>query len=373
MGSVNRPLSVAFLTWRDQGHPDGGGSEVFVESVARELVARGHRVQVRCARYPGSAAHEVADGVELVRRGGRLTVYPRAFLWTLTRGRRVDVVVDVINGLPFLSRLARRTGLVALVHHVHREQWHIIYPGWRGRLGWWIESRLTPRVYRDVTHLTVSESSRRDLAALGIDPALVHVAHNGLDDRPRVAGSHEPARLCVLARLVPHKQIDHAFRVVRALREQHDGLVLDVIGEGWWHDELVREAADLGVADRVVFHGRVSADRRDELLAGSAVMLLPSVKEGWGLAVMEAAAQGTPTIAYRSAGGVRESVVDGVTGILVDDLDGLVAATAELLADAEGRQRMSERARERALEFSWSATATAVERVLEAEAVSRRR
>jgi glycosyltransferase involved in cell wall biosynthesis len=362
--STDRPSSIAFLTWRDQRHPDGGGSEVYVESVARELVARGHRVQIRCARYPGSAEREVVDGVEIVRNGGRLTVYARSFWWVLTAGRRTDVVIDVINGLPFMARLARRRGLVALVHHVHREQWHIIYPGWRGRLGWWIESRLTPCVYRDVVHVTVSESSRRDLVALGIDPALIHVAHNGLDPRPVVAADATGARLSVLARLVPHKQVDHAFRVVRSLRDRFPDIGLDVIGDGWWRDELVGAALAEGVEDRVLFHGRVSADRRDELLATSAAMLLPSVKEGWGLAVVEAAAQGTPTIAYRSAGGVTESVVDGETGLLVDTVDEMVEATAALLSDVDRRARMSACARSRAGTFTWSATTDMVERVI---------
>lgn len=363
--SSDRPTrSITFLTWRDQGHPDGGGSEVYVESVARELAGRGHHVQVRCARYPGSAGREVVDGVELVRSGGRLTVYPRALWWALTAGRRTDVIVDVINGLPFMARLARRRGLVALVHHVHREQWQIIYPGWRGRLGWWIESRLTPAVYRHVVHVTVSDSSRRDLVALGIAPDLIHVAHNGLDARPAASPGDHATRICVLARLVPHKQVDHAFRVIGALRAAHPDLALDVIGDGWWRDQLVRDAHVLGVEDRVVLHGRVSADRRDELLASSALMLLPSVKEGWGLAVMEAAAQGTPTIAYRSAGGVTESVVHGVTGLLVDDLDEMVAATRDLLVAAERRHEMSDAARERARGFTWGATATIVEDVV---------
>jgi glycosyltransferase involved in cell wall biosynthesis len=360
----DEPSSIAFLTWRDQRHPDGGGSEVYVESVARELVARGHRVQVRCARHRGSAAREVVDGVEIVRSGGRLTVYAKSLLWAMTAGRRTDVVVDVINGLPFMARLARRRGLVALVHHVHREQWHIIYPGWRGRLGWWIESRLTPRVYRDVVHLTVSESSRRDLVALGIDPALIHVAHNGLDPRPVVEADASGARLSVLSRLVPHKQVDHAFRVVRALRDRFPDIELDVIGDGWWRDELVAAARAEGVEDRVLFHGRVSADRRDELLASSVAMLLPSVKEGWGLAVVEAAAQGTPTIAYRSAGGVTESVVDGETGLLVDSVDEMVEATATLLSDTGRRAQLSARALQRAGRFTWTATTDEVERVI---------
>lgn len=362
------PLRIAFLTWRDRGHPDGGGSEVYVESVARELAARGHEVEVHCARYPGSRARETVDGVVLVRRGGRLTVYVRAWWWTLTAGRRTDLVVDVINGLPFLSCLARRRGVVALVHHVHREQWRIIYPGWRGRVGWWVEGWLTPRLYRGIDHVTVSRSTREDLVDLGVDRTKIRIAHNGLTPRPAADGDHRADRVSVLARLVPHKRIEHAFAVVAALRDSHPGLVLDVVGDGWWHDELVASARALGVSDRVVFHGWVPDDRRDEILASSALMILPSVKEGWGIAVMEAAAQGTPTIAYRAAGGVNESIVDGETGILVERREQLTDTVRRLLADRDELRRLSEGARRRSHVFTWAAAADVFEDLLEGAA-----
>ena len=122
-------LRVAFLSWRDTTHPDGGGSEVFVESVGRELALRGHAVTLVCARHPGAARRETRDGVRLRRLGGRLTVYLWGLAWLVRHRRDVDVVVDVVNGLPFASPLVRRHGVVALVHHVHAEQWRIIYPG----------------------------------------------------------------------------------------------------------------------------------------------------------------------------------------------------------------------------------------------------
>ena len=62
-------------------------------------------------------------------------------------------------------------------------------------------------------------------------------------------------------------------------------------------------------------------------------MVLPSVREGWGIAVLEAAALGTPTVAYRDAGGTAESVVDGTTGALVTDEASLRKVTDELLGD----------------------------------------
>lgn len=358
-------MRVAFLTWRDSTHPDGGGSEVFVEEVARGLVRLGHDVTIVCARHPGSSATAELDGVRLVRLGGRLTVYPRGLLWLARRGRRVDVVVDVINGLPFGTPLVRRRGIVALVHHVHQRQWQIIYPGLWGRLGWFVEHRLTPLLYRRRPHLTVSEASRDDLAAIGIPAHLVTVVRNGVATSRSPAERSATPRICVLARLVPHKQIEHAFGAVERLRADFPGLHLDVVGNGWWRDELENDLARRGLAGQVTLHGHVSDAERDRLLAEAWLMLLPSVKEGWGLAVLEAAVQGTPTVAYRYAGGPTESVVDGVTGLLADDEPGLVAHTRRLLAEHELRERMGSAAARRADEFDWSVTTASVERVLE--------
>ena len=359
-------LRVAVLTWRDGGHPDGGGSELFVERVTAELVRRGHTVEMLTARYAGASAEDSLSGVSVRRRGGRLTVYLHGLWWVARNRRRHDVVLDVINGLPFGTPLVRRRGVVALVHHSHERQWRIIYPGWRGRVGWFVEHRITPLIYRSRPHLTVSEASRADLVAQGIPSASIDVARNGVDLHPGGADRSSQPRLVVLARLVPHKRIEDAVEAVRRLRTTYPGLRLDVIGEGWWRPEIEAAAADLVASGEVVLHGRATDAERDRLLGEAWAMVLPSVKEGWGIAAMEAAAQGTPTVAYRFAGGVTEAVVDGSTGLLADDLDDLVRQVERLLGDRELRERLGASAAERARTFSWSATTDVVERTLQA-------
>ncbi|MDT0186659.1 glycosyltransferase family 4 protein [Microbacterium sp. ARD31] len=359
-------MRIAFLSWRDTTHPDGGGSEVFVESVGRELVRRGHDVTLLCARHPGAARREVRDGVRLRRLGGRLTVYLWGLAWLVRHRRDVDVVVDVVNGLPFASPLVRRHGVVALVHHVHAEQWRIIYPGLAGRLGWFVESRVVPLLYRGRPFLTVSDASARDLARIGVDPHRITVVRNGLATAPPdVVPAKSPApRLAVLSRLVPHKQIEHAFTVVRRLEHDLPDLHLDVVGDGWWHDELVAAAAAEGVSDRVSFHGHVSDARRDELVGRAWLMLMPSVKEGWCLAITESGAQATPSVAYASAGGVTESIRDGETGRLVADLDEMVEVVRELVHDQARRRAMGAAARDFAASLTWEACAQKAETVL---------
>jgi glycosyltransferase involved in cell wall biosynthesis len=119
---------------------------------------------------------------------------------------------------------------------------------------------------------------------------------------------------------------------------------------------LVEHVHRLDLADAVTFHGHVAVAERDAILDRSWVLLAPSVKEGWGIAIMEAAAHGVPAIGYRSAGGVCESIVDGETGWLADDVAELVKRTEELLVDATLRNWMADNARRRATQFDWEAT-----------------
>lgn len=346
---------ITVLAWRDPRHPEAGGSEVYVHRIARELVELGHEVTVRTSRPAGSARREVLDGVRLDRRGGRLGVYPWGLAHVvLGAGRHSDIVVDVINGLPFASVLGGRRRVVALVHHVHREQWQLIYPDVRGAFGWFVESRLVPRLYRGVPVVTVSESSKADLVDLGFAPSSVSVIRNGLDVVGTQGTKSEGPRLVVLARLVPQKQIEHAIDAVAALAAEHPDLVLDVIGEGWWHDRLQAHAEALGVSGAVVFHGRLDEAARDSLLGAAWLMVLPSVKEGWSIAVTEAAAMGTPTIGYRSSGGLNESVTDGVSGWLVEDRAELIAVIGQLLARPGLLEERGRAARRAALTLHWS-------------------
>jgi glycosyltransferase involved in cell wall biosynthesis len=359
-------VRIAFLSWRDTGHPDGGGSEEYIEHVAERLAARGHDVTIRCAAYDGAPADEVRRGVRFLRRGHRLTVYPRALAWaTVGGGRRCDAVIEVVNGIPFGLGLLRRRTTFPLVHHLHREQWRMIYPGWRGRVGWLIE-RTTVRLYRSLPFLTVSQATADDLVSLGVPAAAVRVVPNGAERRPVQSEPRSPLTLCTLSRLVPHKRIEQAVDVVVALEPRHPGLRLRIIGTGWWEPELRRYVAAAGAGELVELVGRVDADERDRVLASSAAMLLPSVREGWGLAVIEAALQGTPTVAYRSAGGVGESVRDEETGLLVDSPDDLRVAVERLLTDRALWTRLSAACRDWALSFDWDESAAEIEAILQA-------
>ncbi|MBS1691571.1 MAG: glycosyltransferase family 4 protein [Actinobacteria bacterium] len=371
-----RPLrSVLLLCWRDTGHPQGGGSEAYLQRIGAELAASGVSVTLRTARYRGSSRREVIDGVRVSRGGGPYSVYVWALLAMAAarlglgplRRVRPDVVVDTQNGLPFMARLAFGRRVAVLVHHCHREQWPVAGPV-IGRVGWFVESQLSPLVHRRTQYVTVSLPSARDLTELGVDPDRIAVVRNGLDEAPphtlQLPRSATP-RVAVLSRLVPHKQIEDALDAVARLRHRVPDLHLDIVGGGWWHRRLVDHAALLGISDAVTFHGHIDDDAKHAVLQRCWVHVLPSRKEGWGLAVVEAAQHAVPTIGYRSSGGLTDSVVDGVTGLLVDDRDDLADGLDRLLSDHVLREQLGAKAQTRSDEFSWRQSADAMRLVLE--------
>ena len=367
---------VVFLSWRDTRNPEGGGAERYLEKMAAGLVERGCQVTIFCVAYAGAAPDEIVDGIRYVRRGTKLSVYALGMAALLRRRfGRVDVVVDVQNGLPFFSPLVTRKPVVVLVHHVHREQWPVVYPGLTGRVGWWIESRVAPRLYRRDQYVVGSRATRAELRELGVTGPRVAVVHNGTDPVVSVdARKSAHPSICVVGRLVPHKQVEHAIDAARALVEEFPGLRLRIVGSGWWEGELHAYARDLVERGTVVFEGHVSELRKQEIYEESWVMALPSLKEGWGLVVGEAAAHHTPTVAYAGAGGTQESIVDGVSGILVGSPAELTAALGTLLRDETGRVRLAEGALRHSSGYTWghsqAAFAHVVASVLRGELVS---
>jgi len=377
---VSALRSVLLLCWRDTGHPQGGGSEAYLQRIGARLADQGVEVTLRTARYRGAPRRDVVDGVRVIRAGGRYSVYVWALLSMglhqlgarlgigALRRARPDVVVDTQNGLPFLARLVYGRRVVVLVHHCHREQWPVAGPV-LGRVGWFVESTLSPRLNRGNQYVTVSLSSARDLVELGVDQSRIAVVHNGLDDAPEQSLSGPQAatpRVVVLSRLVPHKQVEDALEAVAELSPRTPGLHLDVVGDGWWRRRLVEHARRLGIADAVTFHGHLDDVAKHQVLQRAWVHLMPSRKEGWGLAVVEAAQHRVPTIGYRSSGGLSDSIIDGVTGILANSHAELVDRLDELLSDSVLREQLGAKAQARNSEFSWAQSADGMRQVLEA-------
>ena len=362
------------LTRRDTLSPEGGGAEIYLETIAKGLVAQGHSVTIFCGAHKNGGELDDFDGVKIVRRGSNTGVHREA-LRAVRRGDlgSPDVIVDVQNGMPFFSGLvARNTPCIVLVHHVHREQWPVVYGPIRARIGWFIESQVAPRFYRKTQYVAVSEDTKAELTELGVAAGSIEVIHNGTFDLPREATSVAPGpiksqaesesvsleqsgpRILVLGRLVPHKQVEHVFAASANLRQQYPGLTIAVVGDGWWSEQLIVAARKYKVDDIVDFTGFVSEERKHQELSRATVLALPSLKEGWGIVIMEAARHGVPAVGYRDAGGVAESISHGESGLLVDGgVEDFQEALRTVLSDPDLRRSLGEGAQVRSHEYSW--------------------
>ena len=113
-----------------------------------------------------------------------------------------------------------------------------------------------------------------------------------------------------LGRLKRHKLPDHALRAFALIKNELPHAKMWVIGDGDMHEELKK----MNIKD-VVFYGHINDELKYELLRKAHLLLVPSVREGWGLVVTEANAMGTPAIAYDNPG-LRDSIVDEKNGHL---------------------------------------------------------
>jgi glycosyltransferase involved in cell wall biosynthesis len=190
--------------------------------------------------------------------------------------------------------------------------------------------------------------------------------------RARLGLSQADFVIGTVARLAQHKGHDDLLDALAADLKNHPNWKLLWVGDGWWREPLVDHAARLGISDAVTFHGHVDDFTKHAVLQRSWVHVLPSLKEGWGLSVVEAAQHGVPTVGYRASGGLTDSVVDGVTGVLVDHFDEMVDGLERLLTDDVLRDQLGAKAQIRSGEFSWEQSADAMRAVLDAVSAGRR-
>ncbi len=366
------PRHILLLTDRDWTHPQGGGTGTNLYGQVSRWVAWGHRVTVIAGSYPGAeAVSRPHERLTIHRMGGRLTVFGRAaFASWRGIGRDADVVLEVVNGIAFFTPLWwwLRAPRVTLVHHVHQDH-YVAEMGKRGRLAALVAERLPlATLYRHHPFLTISDSARRDMVALGIPSEQIHVAYLGVEPDAFVETVRDDVpTLLYLGRIKQYKRLELLLDVLEGI----PGARLEVAGDGDHRPVLEAEIDRRGLRDRVVLHGFVSEQEKRDLYARAWVNLTASSAEGWCLTVMEAAGAGTPSAAL-AVGGLPESIVDGQTGLLAETPEQLASEVAALVADPVRRDELGDAARARARGFTWDATAQANIAVLDQVAEAQR-
>lgn len=351
---------IHVLAWRDLDDPDAGGSEVHADECERRWAAAGLDIVHRTSAAAGQPSEAERNGYRVVRRGSRYSVFPRTMAAELTRRMgRYDGLIEVLNGVPFLSPVWCRRPRMLFLHHIHGPMWDQILPGPLAAVGRTIEARLVPPLYRRGVTATPSDATRDELIEIGFDPARVTAIPNGTDPQfsPGGAKTAHPSIVAV-ARLAPVKRFGLLLDAAVQARALVPDLTLTIVGDGPDRPELDRRVDALEAHDWVEFTGRIEHADLVDLYRRSWIVASASLAEGWGLSLTEAAGCGTPAVAT-DIRGHRSSVVDGVTGVLADDGE-LGAAIAQVLTDHDLRTRLGAAARARVATMTWDATAAGV-------------
>lgn len=369
---VARPMRIAMLSWRYLDNPAAGGAEVLTHEILRRLVAGGHEVTCFTAMYSGATSEGELDGVRLVRRGRQWTVHYRAWRWLRKRAADYDRVVDQINTIPFLTPLyvapdRRRYYICQLA----REYW------WRetrgvfrvaAPFGYLAESSVL-RLYRRSRGVTISDSTSEDLLALGMPGDSVSIIPMAINFSalPELRPKQDGPRVVIVGRLTPAKFVEEGVRAFAQLQRELPTAALDVVGGGddRYRARLEQLVGALGLSG-VTFYGRVSEERKLELLERAHVHIFTSHREGWGLTVTEAAALGTPSVGY-AVPGVRDSIAEPQLLAPCGDHGAIADIAVRLFRDPPRYEQLRRAAWERAGRLSYDETAQAFAAAIDVE------
>jgi len=347
------------VNFRDPAHPEAGGAELHLEEILLEAVRRGWRVTWLAAGFPGGRADDEHRGMRIARRGTwwNFNFVVPGVLRREFAAPAPDLIVEDINKVPCLTPWWTAAPVAAIVPHLFGAT---AFRETAPPLALYVVAleALIPGVYRGSRFLAISESTRDDLVRRGVPAARVSVVHCGLDHEtyrtaPEVAKSPRPTLLYV-GRVRRYKGIDWLLRALRRVRLRIPDARLQVVGDGPHLAEARLIAAQLGLAPSVEFLGFLPRAEKVRRMQEAWAVVQPSPKEGWGLTVVEAGACGTAVVAANSPG-LRDSVKDGVTGLLVphDDDEKLADALARVLEDAPLRERLAAGGVEWAARFRW--------------------
>jgi glycosyltransferase involved in cell wall biosynthesis len=276
--------------------------------------------------------------------------------------------VDYTGQLHFLTPLYVRQPRVAVAMHVVGDVYRNDLPFPTGQLLAWWETFSLAHFYGKERFIAISQSTADELAAHGIQSGQIQLIYCGRHEPipgPSVPKTSYPS-LLYYGRLKRYKRVQLLLKALAEIRREVPETRLHVVGSGGELESLRRLAKDLGLGDVVTFHGYLPDAERWNVVASCWVNVQPSLKEGWGLTVLEAAQCGVPTVASRVAG-LRDAILEGETGELFepDDMGELVRKVTGLLRNSAQRKALGARAREWSNSFSWDVASQELERLID--------
>lgn len=357
-------MKILIFNWQDIANPLAGGAEVHLQEIFSRIAQRGHSVTLFCSSFKDAPPEETINGIRVIREGGRYLFNFRVLLRYFTRFRleQYDVVIDDMNKIPFFTPLFVRKPLLVISHHLFGKSIFFetsfplaLYVYIAELIGYWIcKVKKTPMA-------VVSPSTRDELLQKGFSPNQISIIHNCVDHTVYVPDETERSptpHITYFGRLKKYKSIDHLLYAFREVKKQVPEVQLTIVGEGDYRKALEKLAAELGIADAVQFTGFVDEQTKVKHLRRAWFVVNTSMKEGWGLTVIESNACGTPVIAS-NVPGLRDAIKDGETGLLYKygDITELTEKMLLMIYDNKLRLRLANETMKWAQTFDWSVSA----------------
>lgn len=339
---------IFVVSQRDIRHPRAGGAEKFVHTTLQQLAKREDVVHLS-VEHPNLPAEERVDGIRYLRRGKNLiTVIGHAFAFYIRNHKQIELVIDHSNTHQFFTFVWARSKRVFLIHQFTQEIWIDFYGRVMGRALWFAEEMLL-RLSRGRA-ITVSHSTKNDLYRCGFTDVRICLSGN----TPKyftLPESKKTGHFVYAGRLVPYKRVEDAIRLAVAV-----GKKLYVIGRGQpEYEEWLRKFAQEMHAD-CEFMGFLPHDEKDDLIEHAEFLVMPSIREGWGLVITESGNLGTPSLVY-DAPGTIEAVDQGRAGFVAQERswEGLYKTYQSITAESYAKMRQA--AFDFSLTLSWESTA----------------
>jgi glycosyltransferase involved in cell wall biosynthesis len=354
-------MHILWFNWRDILNPEAGGAEVFTHEVMKRLADRGYEMTLFTSRFKRCQLNENIGGVDIIREGNKYTVYKQAKNYLKAYKHHYDLIIDEINTRPFFTpKFVREKQVIALIHQLARDFWFYETRFPLNYIGYYYLEKKWLLNYKDIITLTVSNSTKIDLEALGFKK--LFVVPPGLNVTPLSTVKEKEANPTVvfIGRLKKAKLPHHALQAFSIIKREIPDAKMWIIGDGY-----LREKLESFKSKDVTFFGHVSNEKKYELLRRAHIILVPAVREGWGLIVTEANAMGTPAIGY-DVHGLRDSIRHDETGITIKERSpGAMAQQGiSLLRDSERLSKYSTNALEFSKQFSWDKTASSFHKIL---------
>jgi len=370
-------LRVALLP--EYFYPYMGGGEEWFRHIGEGLAALGHSVEVFAFPMRGTQKTEVIGGVRVQRPGifvidrwqpylKRAVSHIVTFFFHPIRKVQCDVAIGqgsaLLGAFPLLW--ARRIPTICVVHDVYGLHETIRDKGLlKGAARYFAAERLLHRL-PFAAWIAVSESTKKKLQQLGVPSDKITIVRNGIDEKLlHHKPQHRRNLITYLGRLVKHKHPEDLIQALSLLDPKLEWTAR-IAGEGELLPKLQALTCHLGLERRVRFLGRIDEQAKLEVLSSSLFLVLPSTAEGWGVVLTEAAALGTPSIAYDTPG-VREQA-DLIPSIILTkprSVKRLSTHIAKFLKDPKRAMKLGKAGAKAATRLSWKSSVSEVNGLME--------